>query len=137
MRMSPAVTSSRPAIILRVVVFPQPEGPTRMQSSRSRTVSSIPATTSVSPNRLTTLSRTTFAIVVACSGRREWEIRGGGDPPPWWSGAAADLEPHIAGRATTNGTAPSGYRPQLLLRVVHRRAHRLSLGDFGEHRRDD
>src|SRR4051812_20801977 len=62
MRMSPAVTSSRPAIIRSVVVFPHPDGPTRMQNSRSRTVRSMPATTSVSPNRLTTLSRTTSAI---------------------------------------------------------------------------
>src|SRR5689334_15421505 len=63
MRMSPAVTSSRPAIIRRVVVLPQPDGPTRMQNSRSRTVRSMPATTSVSPKRLTTRSRTTSAMV--------------------------------------------------------------------------
>src|SRR5438270_245829 len=63
MRMSPAVTSSSPAIIRRVVVFPQPDGPTRMQNSRSRMVSSIPATASTSPKRLTTRSRTTSAMV--------------------------------------------------------------------------
>src|SRR3954467_8202836 len=69
MRMSPAVTSSRPAIIRQVVVFPQPDGPTRIQNSRSRTVRSMPATTSVSPKRLTTRSRTTSAMGVGLFSR--------------------------------------------------------------------
>src|SRR6059058_2863296 len=62
MRMSPAVTSSRPAIIRNVVVLPQPDGPTRMTNSWSRTVKSIPATAQVSPNRFSTPSRLTSAI---------------------------------------------------------------------------
>src|SRR5437763_11548792 len=62
MRMSPAVTSSRPAIIRSVVVFPHPLGPTRMTNSWSCTVRSIPATARVSPNLFSTCSRSTSAM---------------------------------------------------------------------------
>src|SRR5438132_8154092 len=62
MRISPAVTSSRPAIIRNVVVFPHPLGPTRMTNSWSRTVRSTPATARVSPNRFSTRSGRTSAM---------------------------------------------------------------------------
>ena len=64
MRMSPAVTSSRPAIIRNVVVFPHPLGPTRMTNSWSRTVRSMPATARVSPNLFSTRSRRTSAMIL-------------------------------------------------------------------------
>ena len=39
---SPALISSRPAIILSKVDLPQPEGPTKTQNSRSSTLRSTP-----------------------------------------------------------------------------------------------
>src|SRR6266571_1289667 len=49
--MSPADGSSSPAIIRRVVVFPQPEGPSRIASSPSPTFRSRSATATI-PSKL-------------------------------------------------------------------------------------
>src|SRR5262249_18668030 len=59
---SPALTSSRPAIIRKVVVLPQPEGPTSTTNSLSAMSRSMPRTASVSSKRLTTLRSDTCAM---------------------------------------------------------------------------
>src|SRR4051812_43790718 len=46
---SPRETSSRPAIMRRTVVFPEPEGPTRTRNSPSGTARSTPFTATVPP----------------------------------------------------------------------------------------
>src|SRR3974390_1820006 len=67
---SPEVMSSRPAIMLRVVDFPHPDGPTRMMNSpsaMSRLMSSTP--TAPSGKRLLMWSRTISATVCSlCPG---------------------------------------------------------------------
>ena len=45
MRISPAVTASRPAIMRKVVVLPQPDGPTKTMNSLSRICRSTSFTT--------------------------------------------------------------------------------------------
>src|SRR5437762_13345754 len=114
MRMSPLVTSSRPAIIRSVVVLPQPEGPTRTRNSWSRTVRSIPATARTSPNRFSTRSRTTSAM-------RESPQSLVARPGTWDQGLRTRLLD----------------RTKFLLRLFHGGARRLSLADLGEHRGDD
>src|SRR5438477_11469070 len=49
-RIWPDVGRSNPAISLRVVVLPHPDGPSREKNSPGSTVRSMPATASVSPN---------------------------------------------------------------------------------------
>src|SRR3974390_655118 len=61
-RISPPVMSSSPAIIRSVVVFPQPEGPTRTTNSLSEMSRSIPRTAGTSSYCLTTLRSVTCAI---------------------------------------------------------------------------
>src|SRR5262249_52089269 len=51
----PSSTSSSPAMTRSVVVFPQPEGPSKLRISPRRTSSDTPFTARVSPNRLRTL----------------------------------------------------------------------------------
>src|SRR6188508_298697 len=55
----PAVGVSNPAIIRRVVVFPDPDGPSIEKNSPSRTSRSTPSTATTSPNRFTTPSNRT------------------------------------------------------------------------------
>src|SRR5437588_6675185 len=64
MRSSPEVMSSSPAIMLSVVDFPQPEGPTRMMNSPSA-MSTFTSDTASAPSgyRLLTLSSTMSATV--------------------------------------------------------------------------
>src|SRR5215216_3770868 len=52
MRISPAVGSSKPAIIRRVVVFPQPEGPTSTTNSPSSIARLMLLTAATEPNVL-------------------------------------------------------------------------------------
>src|ERR1039457_3762942 len=64
MRSSPSVMSSRPAIMLSVVDFPQPDGPTRMTNSPSAMSRLILSTASApSGKRLVTWSKTMSATV--------------------------------------------------------------------------
>ena len=49
MRMVPEVGSSRPAIIRRIVVLPQPEGPSSVTSERAAIVNDTPLTAATSP----------------------------------------------------------------------------------------
>src|SRR5438045_1106230 len=60
---SPAVTSSRPAMIRRIVDFPQPEGPTKTMNSPSSISSETSSTAGAAPcpNTFVTRSRTIFA----------------------------------------------------------------------------
>src|SRR5258706_9478609 len=60
----PAEISSSPAIILKSVDLPQPEGPTRTQNSPSSTPTSTPCKTSVEPKLLRTPERVTDAMRV-------------------------------------------------------------------------
>src|SRR5260370_117565 len=59
---SPVVTVSNPAIIRMVVVFPQPEGPTRTTNSPSVVVRLTSSTAKTSPYRLLTFVSSTRAI---------------------------------------------------------------------------
>src|ERR1700740_1804901 len=59
---SPAVVSSSPAIMRKVVLLPQPEGPTSTTNSWSAMSRSMPRTASVGSNFLTTLLRVTCAL---------------------------------------------------------------------------
>src|SRR5438874_6362891 len=69
-RISPSLTSSRPAIMRSVVDFPQPDGPTRTTNSWSAMSRLIPHTASVSSKRFTTLRSETSAIVLPLGGAR-------------------------------------------------------------------
>src|SRR3989442_2461512 len=62
--MWPSVGTSSPAIMFRVVVLPQPDGPSRISSSLSRTSSDRSSTTAVVPKRRVTCSSRTVAMVV-------------------------------------------------------------------------
>src|SRR5215472_17582840 len=62
---SPDVVSSRPAIILRVVLLPQPEGPTSTTNSSSAMSRSMPRTASVWSNFLMTLCKLTCAMALS------------------------------------------------------------------------
>src|SRR5437899_9694846 len=67
----PPEISSSPAIILKSVDLPQPEGPTSTQNSPSSTPMSTPCTTSVEPKLLRTPERVTDAMrVLDLPGRR-------------------------------------------------------------------
>src|SRR2546422_2892342 len=61
--MWPSVGTSSPAIMFRVVVLPQPDGPSRISSSLSRTSSDRSSTTAVVPKRRVTCSSRTVAMV--------------------------------------------------------------------------
>src|SRR5262249_2105085 len=62
MRMSPAVASSSPAIMRKVVLLPQPEGPTSTTNSLSGISSEIWRTASTLSKRFTTSRKATSAI---------------------------------------------------------------------------
>src|SRR3954451_3169945 len=62
MRMSPALTASRPAIMRSVVVLPQPEGPTKTMNSLSRICRSTSFTTWGVSKNLLSLLRVTSAM---------------------------------------------------------------------------
>src|SRR5215470_15963462 len=64
-KISPDVTSSRPAIIRSVVLLPQPEGPTSTTSSLSGISRLMPRTASTASKRLVTLRRLTSAMISA------------------------------------------------------------------------
>src|SRR5712691_9547858 len=61
---SPAVTSSSPATIRRIVDFPHPEGPTRTMNSPSPISSDTRSTATTSPNSFVTSSRTILATAL-------------------------------------------------------------------------
>src|SRR5215472_17187316 len=63
MKMLPAVRSTRPAIRFRVVVFPQPDGPTRATNSPSATVRDTWSTAWNEPYVFTTASNRTCATL--------------------------------------------------------------------------
>src|ERR1700719_310248 len=65
MTMSPALVSSSPAIMRKVVLLPQPEGPTSTTNSWSAMSRSMPCTTSRSANRFTTLLSVTCAMALS------------------------------------------------------------------------
>src|SRR5438309_9591675 len=52
MRIDPVVVSMNPEIIRKVVVLPQPDGPSRTRNSPSATSSERSSTATTSPNRL-------------------------------------------------------------------------------------
>src|SRR6188768_1753149 len=60
---SPAVISSRPAIMRRVVVLPQPDGPTKTMNSLSRICRSTSFTTCVVSKYLLSLVSVTSAMI--------------------------------------------------------------------------
>src|SRR5260370_10559625 len=62
-RISPSVPSSSPAIMRKVVLLPQPDGPTSTMNSLSAISRSMPRTASVRSYFLTTLRRATLAIL--------------------------------------------------------------------------
>src|ERR1022692_4356274 len=62
MRTAPALASVNPAIMRKVVVLPQPDGPRRTRSSPSATSSEKSSTATNSPKRLLTWSSVTVAI---------------------------------------------------------------------------
>src|SRR5215470_12492761 len=62
-RMSPEVGVSSPAIMLSVVVLPQPEGPSSATVSPSAIERSRPATATNDPNSLRSFRRTSFAVI--------------------------------------------------------------------------
>ena len=62
MRMEPAVGVSKPASIIRQVVFPEPDGPSRVRNSPLRICRSRSRTTRVRPSKLLlTPSNSTYA----------------------------------------------------------------------------
>src|SRR4249920_3975497 len=78
-RIRPAVGSSSPAIILSVVVLPQPEGPSRQKKSPSRTVK-VESRTAVNPAKaLCRCSTRISAIALLRELRNDGEQRGAGE----------------------------------------------------------
>src|SRR5215472_9673452 len=67
-KISPAVTSSSPAIIRNVVLLPQPDGPTRTTNSLSGISRLMLRTASTLSNRLTTLRSETSAMTYLALG---------------------------------------------------------------------
>src|SRR5215831_18016726 len=65
MMMSPSVTVSRPAIMLRSVDLPQPDGPTSTRNSPASTAMSMPFNISVAPKRFLTPLISSDAIVLS------------------------------------------------------------------------
>src|SRR4051794_21457799 len=63
-KMRPPVGSSRPAIIRKVVVLPQPEGPSRQKNSPLATVKSAPRTAAKLPNDFSRFSTRISAMVL-------------------------------------------------------------------------
>src|SRR5215472_16478630 len=81
MRISPSLTSSRPASMRRHVDLPQPDGPTSTMNSVSLTSSEKSLTARVPPaNRLDTLSKVTDAMwaYILCAHQRLGDHRGCG-----------------------------------------------------------
>src|SRR5690349_7145029 len=66
-RIAPEVGSTQPPIICRVVVSPQPEGPSRETNSPCRTESETPSTAVTGPKRRVRPSRTRKPIVAVPS----------------------------------------------------------------------
>src|SRR5215470_14108765 len=64
-RISPDVTASRPAIMRKVVVLPQPDGPTKTTNSLSWICRSTSFTTWVTSNFLLSLRTTTSAMTLS------------------------------------------------------------------------
>src|SRR5262245_8803067 len=64
-RISPEVTASSPAIMRRVVVLPQPEGPTKTTNSRSWICRSTSFTACVVSNFLLSLRTMTSAMTLS------------------------------------------------------------------------
>ena len=62
MRTSPEVASSRPAMMLSVVVLPQPDGPSSVTNSPSSMRRSTSLQASTAPKDLQTLTSSTSAI---------------------------------------------------------------------------
>src|SRR5688572_6606630 len=73
MAMRPASFCSRPAIIRRVVVLPQPEGPSSVSSRPSGTASETSSTARTDPNRLSTCSMPTAGMPLLVDGLGELE----------------------------------------------------------------
>src|SRR3954468_23666250 len=72
-RISPPVGNSRPAIMRRVVVLPQPEGPSMTKNSPSSTVKLEPLTATKSPNAFCRM------LTVICAIALLRELRGDGE----------------------------------------------------------
>src|SRR3954471_19299657 len=64
-RISPEVTASRPATIRKVVVLPQPEGPTKTTNSLSWICRSTSFTTCVVSNILLSLGMLSWAMLLS------------------------------------------------------------------------
>src|SRR5215475_7946135 len=60
---SPAVADSKPAIIMRVVVLPEPLGPSSVRNSPGATVRETPSTAITGPNAFDTSTRSSAAPV--------------------------------------------------------------------------
>src|SRR5580698_2885812 len=91
MRSSPSLMSSSPAIMFRVVDFPQPDGPTRIMNSPSAMSRLILSTASwPSGKRLVTLSRMISATCYSFTTRRSLALDRAGRQP----GHDAALEEH-------------------------------------------
>jgi hypothetical protein len=61
--MTPLVGRSKPAMSRSVVVLPEPEGPSSEKNSPGAMVNVMPSTARTSPNRFSTLSSATAAVI--------------------------------------------------------------------------
>ena len=75
--MSPSVGVSNPAIIISVVVLPDPLGPSSVRNSPAPTVSEMPRTAPTASNRFSTAVRTTVAPCASWSPARNGAVDGG------------------------------------------------------------
>src|SRR6476659_4579991 len=118
--MRPSVGSSKPAIIRRHVVLPDPDGPSIEKNSPSRTSRSTPSTATTSPKRLVTPSSRTAmpsgAAAVGASGTGAASANesprlgrvmvaqsDGGSPGPQHAGAQRASQPGAPNRQGPNG----------------------------------
>src|SRR5687768_11396335 len=101
--MRPDVGCSKPPIIRRVVVLPQPDGPSRLKNSPSRTSRSMWSTATASPNFLTTSTRRTSMSA----------------DTQWLSGAGAGVvRPRPDGPGDGTGHGPNGELLQIAVGVA-------------------
>ena len=74
----PVVGLSNPEIMRSNVVFPQPDGPSRVRNSPDATLSVTPATAVMLPNRFVTSTSSTIASIspIPCRGTAFYRIDG-------------------------------------------------------------
>src|SRR5256885_14772592 len=108
-KISPIVGDSKPAIIMSVVVLPEPLGPRRVRNSPEATASDTPSTATTGPNDFDTATSSSSAAgsLSAASTGGGGRVPGNrGPPPPPRSPSLSPPPPRPARRRPTPRRAP-------------------------------